>query len=157
GAGKSHFLSVVQDRARQAGWATCHVECKVDGVQIDRFETLYPKIASKLTLPGSDVVEDDSGAAVAPTRLLLERWTAMLLRTAGTRPVAVSRPFDADERLYAKLQSGLMRTNLPADFTRALVVHSRATLARDFDTVGIVAQWLGGAEERVSVPTRYLH
>ncbi len=44
GAGKSHFLSVVQDLAREAGWATSHVECKVDGVQIDRFETLYPQI-----------------------------------------------------------------------------------------------------------------
>src|SRR5262249_40067358 len=47
GAGKSHFLSVVQDRARQHGWMTAHVECKVDGVQIDRFETLYPRIATK--------------------------------------------------------------------------------------------------------------
>src|SRR5690606_4173478 len=33
GAGKSHFLSVVQDRAREAGWMTSHIECKVDKVQ----------------------------------------------------------------------------------------------------------------------------
>src|SRR5258706_11220027 len=38
GAGKSHFLSVVQDQARANGWWTSHIECKVDKVQIDRFE-----------------------------------------------------------------------------------------------------------------------
>ena len=48
GAGKSHFLSVVQGQAEEAGWATSHVECKVDGVQIDRFETLYPKVVSNI-------------------------------------------------------------------------------------------------------------
>src|ERR1041385_1996967 len=49
GAGKSHFLSIVQEVARTAGWMTAHVECKVDGVQIDRFETLYPKVVGKLS------------------------------------------------------------------------------------------------------------
>src|SRR5437867_9040574 len=83
GAGKSHFLSVVQDRAQEAGWATCHVECKVDGVQIDRFETLYPKIASRLVLPDSATSDDQDAAPAAPARTLLDRWSDTVLRHAG--------------------------------------------------------------------------
>src|SRR5580658_8109831 len=33
GSGKSHFLSVVQDHARDRNWVTAHVECKVDRVE----------------------------------------------------------------------------------------------------------------------------
>src|SRR3954471_19669997 len=61
GAGKSHFLAVIQDRARESGWMTSHVECKVDGVQIDRFETLYPKVVEKLG--SSELLALKSGAA----------------------------------------------------------------------------------------------
>src|SRR5262245_34058567 len=32
GSGKSHFLSVVQDHARELNWVTSHVECKLDHV-----------------------------------------------------------------------------------------------------------------------------
>ena len=66
GAGKSHFLYVIEDRARKAGWLTAHVECKADGVQMDRFETLYPAICRRLRI-GSNGREDgyraDSGCS----------------------------------------------------------------------------------------------
>ena len=39
GSGKSHFLSVIQSKARELGWATAHLECQADGAEIDRFET----------------------------------------------------------------------------------------------------------------------
>src|SRR5207302_687033 len=40
GAGKSHFLSVVQEAGRERNWITSHIECHFDRVEIDRFETL---------------------------------------------------------------------------------------------------------------------
>ncbi len=157
GAGKSHFLSVVQDRAREVGWATCHVECKADSVQIDRFETLYPKIASRLVLPGTK--EDDAGGEMPGSdsaRLLLDAWSGTMLRAVGVAPGSIRRPFDADSRLYTELHRGLLRTNLPADFTRALVVYVRAALANDLDATSAVARWLGGNDERITVSGRYV-
>src|SRR4051812_31868277 len=79
GAGKSHFLSVVQDAARDQNWMTVHVECKADGVQIDRFETLYPRIVGKLT--AADFVSNNNGDGVGPidpVRHLLEKWALPL-------------------------------------------------------------------------------
>jgi hypothetical protein len=157
GAGKSHFLSVVQDRAQQAGWATCHVECKVDSVQIDRFETLYPKIASRLLLPGGTNVDGDDGQPAADaSRLLLDRWSDAMLRRAGVAPGGIRRPFDAESRVYAELNKGLLRTSLPADFVRALVVYVRAALSDDLETLVLVSQWLGGADQSVTVSSKYL-
>src|SRR5438046_2743722 len=66
GAGKSHFLSMVQDLARVENWATSHIECKVDGVQIDRFETLYPQIVGKLK--AVDIPSDDQESPIDPVR-----------------------------------------------------------------------------------------
>lgn len=158
GAGKSHFLSMVQDRAREAGWATCHVECKVDGIQIDRFETLYPKIASRFLLSGTvEQADADDAPSSDSARLLLDRWSQAMLRKVGVEPGGIRRPFDADSRLYAELHKGLLRTNLPADFTKALVVYVRAALANDLDTMMSVAHWFAGADERVAVPGKYLH
>ena len=156
GAGKSHFLSVVQDRAQETGWATCHVECKVDGIQIDRFETLYPKIASRLVLPGSATAEDQDAPPADAARTLLDRWSETMLARAGIVPGGIRRPFDADARVYADLNRGLLRTSLPADFVRALVVYVRAALCDDLDTLVAISRWLGGADDSVSVQAKYL-
>jgi hypothetical protein len=156
GSGKSHFLSVVQDRAQEAGWATCHVECKVDGVQIDRFETLYPKIASRLVLPNSKDSDTD-GIATDSVRLLLDRWSEAMLRKVGVTSAGIRRPFDADSRIYGEFNRGLLRSNLPAEFTKALVAYVRATLANDSDTMISVARWMGGGADRVTVSAKYLH
>ena len=158
GAGKSHFLSVVQDRARQQGWMTSHIECKVDKVQIDRFETLYPRITAKLL--STDILEEigaaSDQAAVDPMRSLLERWTKLQLRAAGIREGTITRPFDIDDRLYRQLQRGLLQTNLPPDFTRVLAAYARASVADDFETVNGMVAWLRGTNERLSLPAAYL-
>jgi BREX system ATP-binding protein BrxC/D len=158
GAGKSHFLAVVQDRARQLGWMTSHIECKVDSVQIDRFETLYPKLTSKL-LSSAIIQETQSkpdGLRPDPLRFLLDKWTAQQLRLAGVKSEAITRPFDADNRLYVQFQEGLLRSDLPPEFCRALVAYSRASLARDVETTGAVRRWLGGTEEKCRIPASYL-
>jgi hypothetical protein len=111
GAGKSHFLSVVQDNARAAGWVTAHIECKVDGVQIDRFETLYPQIVSKLAFPtGANGFQRDGYSFENPMRALLERWTRQQINAVGIRAETIARPFDADIRLYSHLERNLFRT-----------------------------------------------
>src|SRR5262245_59831057 len=77
GSGKSHFLSVVQDFAREHGWMTAHVECKGVRVQIDRFETLYPRIVSKLSSKDLASTSSDDSATIDPARFLLERWSRL--------------------------------------------------------------------------------
>ncbi len=158
GAGKSHFLSVVQDRARADGWWTAHVECKVDRVQIDRFETLYPQIVGKLL--SSDLLEAaGSGTAaeqVDPARFLLERWSKRQFKKSGIREDGISKPFDADDRLYAQFQRGLLQSSLPPDFTRALVGYARASLAGDFETMTATSGWLRGINEKIRIPAQYL-
>ena len=158
GAGKSHFLSVVQDRARQLNWATSHVECKIDGVQIDRFETLYPKIVSKLTTHDAITGASDEGrdGATDPLRHLLDKWAVGLLEKVGVKENAVRKPFDAEERVYATLESGLMRSNMPAEFVKALAIYVRAYLTQDNETLETVAGWLRGVDARVRLPGAYL-
>lgn len=157
GSGKSHFLSVVQDFARDRHWVTAHVECKVDRVEIDRFETLYPKIASKLL--ATDLLAaratENSRVDIDAIRFLLERWTKQVLRKVGVRDDGLSRPFDADDRLYAQFQAGLLKSALAPQFVQALLAFARAQLAGDQDTTGAVCSWLRGGVDSLSVPIRY--
>lgn len=158
GAGKSHFLSVVQDRAREHNWVTSHIECKIDGVQIDRFETLYPKIVSKLT--ARDLVHGESDELGAhgtdPLRQLLDKWALGLLKKVGVKEKALTKPFDVEERVYAALHEGLMRSDMPAEFAKALAVYVRAYLARDHETLEAVTGWLRGVNTRVRLPDAYV-
>ena len=153
GAGKSHFLSMVQDLARVKSWATSHVECKVDGVQIDRFETLYPQIVSKLKLVD---LPNDQETPNDPVRWMLEKWAREELKRAGVREDALTRPFDAELRLYGQLEKRLLRSSLPQDFIRAAAGFARAYLARDAETMTAVCGWISAARERISIPSRYL-
>lgn len=158
GSGKSHFLSVVQGHARSQNWVTAHVECKVDHVQIDRFETLYPAIAGRLL--SKDMIETATShaedAALDPVRFLLDRWAGRQLTRVGVKEDGLRRPFDAEVRIHAQLQSGLFQTNLPPDFTRALAAFVRASLAHDFETTSAACRWLRGIAEKIQIPTRYL-
>lgn len=156
GAGKSHFLSVVQDHARDSGWMTCHVECKVDGVQIDRFETLFAKLATKLTA-NEFLAGEDIEASSNVVRALLDKWSYELLKKVGVRLDGLKRPFDAEDRAYLALNKGVLRSNLPPEFSKALSVYVRATLADDFDTQISITSWLQGFEGRIRVPDHYLY
>jgi hypothetical protein len=86
----------------------------------------------------------------------LEKWAREQARKAGVREGALTRPFDADERLHSLLEKGLLRSNLPADFIRALSAFARAYLARDSETMAAVCTWVAGTNERVSIPSSYL-
>lgn len=152
GAGKSHFLGVVQDEARDAGWATAHLECRADHVEIDRFETLYPALVGKLTMPG---MRSDDGA-VDPARHLLEQWSAALRQAARIRDDGITRPFDTDSKIFRRLGETLHRSNLSADFVNALTAFARAETEGDFETMVAVTRWLKADGDRLSIPRRYM-
>ena len=154
GSGKSHFLSVVQDNARENGWMTSHVECRADGVHIDRFETLYPKIVANLS--SSEIHNETIGGDHDGVRSLLERWTTQQFKKAGLKAELATKPLDADSRLYAQLQRELLKVALHPDFARATMAFSRAYLADDFETTISVTQWLRGSIENVRLPSAYL-
>ena len=151
GSGKSHFLYVVEDIARQSSWLTAHVECKADDVQIDRFETLYPALCRKLRV-SIDNPEDD----VDPISVILERWFERMCSGAGLAAHSTALPFDAAERLYAQLNRNLLRSNLPATFQKAFTAFVMAKLARQFDVVRALVDWVRGSDQRVRIDARYL-
>jgi hypothetical protein len=159
GSGKTHFLAVVQDHGREMGWATSHVECKVHGVQIDRFETLYPKIAANMRV---GVAVDDAdppvnGPGIEPIRYLLEQWTQSLLQKAGVKQSnLISRPFDVESRVLPRLREVLLDANLPGTFSQALAAYVRAGLAGDTEVTGSIVRWIRGEQERIFIPAHYL-
>ncbi len=158
GAGKSHFLSLIQDLARDRSWMTSHIECKVDRVQIDRLETLYPRICEKLL--SADLLaarrNDSSGDTPDPIRHLLERWSSEQFKAARIKLDGLTRPFDADARLYGHFQAGLLRGTLPAACVQALIAFGRARLDNDFETQTAICQWLRGTDAKVKIPVCYL-
>lgn len=151
GSGKSHFLSFVQESAREEGWATSHVECKADGVQIDRFETLYPQIARKMRLPSSD----SNAEALSPMVQLLENWTASILQKCNIKTGVLFRPLDADQKIQSYLDAQFGRGNLAPDFVRAVTVFARARVAGDAQTTHRVAEWLSGWQAGFEIPEAY--
>jgi hypothetical protein len=157
GAGKSHFLSVVQDFARERGWATAHIECKTDRVEIDRFETLYPRILAKLTFPplGSGTTRA-IGTSADPAAALLERWSRKVTRAAGIRENAVSRPFDAEQRVYGYFERELFRNSLPTQFIHAALTYCRALLEDDLRIAAAIVAWLKGGPETLRIPAKYI-
>lgn len=153
GAGKSHFLAMIQDRARAANWLTCHVECRADGVQIDRFETLLPQVMTKL-----DAGEIDTAGKAAPPdplALLLRRWTAQLRRDARVSEGDIARPFEDERKIWRVLQDRLADSALHGDFVRALIVFARADVARDAEVTGSIVRWMRGGE-RIRIPGHYV-
>jgi hypothetical protein len=68
----------------------------------------------------------------------------------------LKRPFDAEDRAYLELNRGLLRSNLPAEFSKALSVYVRATLADDLDTRLGITNWLQGFEGKTKPPEHYL-
>lgn len=158
GAGKSHFLSVVQEGARESGWVTSHIECHFDKVEIDKFETLYPPLVKKLIAADFVALSDDTETTQSPEpiRVILNKWTDKQFSAIGYRRDARSRPFDLDTRLFAHLASRLLRGGVPTNFARALAAYALASLAGDTETVAGICSWLGAGDESVTIPSQYL-
>ena len=151
GAGKSHFLYVIEDRARRAGWLTAHVECKADGVQMDRFETLYPAICRRLRI-GSDGCEDGT----EPIRAVLDQWWVNLCKGAGVRRSGGTAGLDAGFRIYGQLERRLLGANVPTTFQKALTAWAMAGSVPRDDIKRAVVEWIRGSEGGVRIEERFL-
>jgi hypothetical protein len=80
GAGKSHFLVVMQRAAEHEGWATAHVECNAHEVALDKFVTLYKGVIKRLRVPGlaedlTELLERVSDGKTEDLTDLLDRFT----------------------------------------------------------------------------------
>src|SRR5215213_7151544 len=94
GEGKTHFLYYLEELARDRGWASAHLECRQDKVELDRFETVYPSIIQKLRL-FPDVLDNEDEGSDDPARKLLDLWAEKLLIEVGHIKQAVMRPLEA--------------------------------------------------------------
>jgi BREX system ATP-binding protein BrxC/D len=152
GEGKSHFLNYLEDLSRDRGWATSHVECRQDKIEIDRFESVYPKIVQKLRLaPDSFSKGDDMPEE--PARRLLDSWAERALKEAGYVKQYVMKPFEAEIKLFETLQTRVMRINLNGDFQRVLSSYPRAAMRDDYSAMSDLAGWLRGEDRDIHIPS----
>ncbi|HIB84435.1 MAG TPA: hypothetical protein EYO59_07505, partial [Chromatiaceae bacterium] len=155
GMGKTHFLHLVQEEGRNRNWVTAHLECQRDEVEIDRFETLYPKICMKLRFPHSDECPELKDRS-DPMVTLIESWVSVVNNSAGVRDQALRRPVDAASRVYKELQKRLLTPKLTSDFKEALIALTMASLKNDIDTKNLLYGWFKGEDRKIQVPEDYL-
>jgi hypothetical protein len=154
GEGKTHFLNYLEELARDQGWATAHLECRHDKIELDRFETLYPSIIQKLrlfpdVLDNEDIIQD-------PARNLLDIWAERLLGESGFVRQSIMRPFEVEMRLFELLQERVMKRNIPGDLQRVLCAYPRAIFAEDYNTQRDLISWLRGENRVVYFPSSLL-
>lgn len=154
GAGKTHFLNYLEELALEKYWATVHLECRKDKVEIDRFENMYPVITQKLRLNKDSVKnEEEIILSEEPIRKLLNLWSEMLFNDVGyDRSKTVRKTFEAECRIFDLLQEQVMRRNLPGDFQRALCAYPRAKLQDDITSQDDIIAWLRGENRKISIP-----
>ena len=155
GEGKTHFLYYLEELARSRGWATAHLECRRDKVELDRFETLYPSIIQKLRL-FPDLLDDEDEGIEDPARKLLDLWAEGLLKEVGHVKQDVMRPFEAEMKVFDLLQERVMRKNLPGDLQTVLCAYPRAVLQGDFTAQLDLVAWLKAEDRKVHVPLALL-
>ena len=151
GEGKTHFLNYLEEIARERGWATSHVECKQDVVEIDRFETLYPKIIQKLRLE-PDKLEADYEDNDDPSHKLLNLWAHSIMSDIGIKNKYVGKPFLYEEKLFNILQNTVMCRNLNSDLQRILCAFPRALLQNDYNSINDMVSWLKGHKNIIHIP-----
>lgn len=160
GAGKTHFLGCVQDNALTRKWATSHIECRRDNVELDRFHTVYPRIIYKIKT--AEMMNEIADKGIDPGMLdggrwLLDKWASLMLAKAGYSSGPVRRTLEVDERLSNLLQKQVMETNLMGDFRRALFAYARATLSSNTGVRNELTEWFRGEDRRITIPTTLIH
>jgi hypothetical protein len=155
GEGKTHFLNHLEALAQERGWATSHIECRKDKAELDRFETIYPKIVQKLRL-FPDSLENEVDLSYDPARNLLDRWAEKLLKEIGFEKRYVTKPFEAEMRLFDVLQDRVMKRNLPGELQRVLCAYPRASLIGEVNAQNDLVAWLRGEERVIYIPSYLL-
>ena len=155
GEGKTHFLNYLEDIATDRGWVSAHLECRKDAVELDRFETVYPRIMQKLRLvvePEGDGTESDQ----YPVYRMMHHWTDIVLKAAGYVKAPVIKIFEVETRIFENLQKEVMSLNLPGDFQRVVCAFPRAVLNKDFSAQNDLISWLNGGSSVIHIPAYLL-
>lgn len=158
GAGKTHFLACVQDRAQEEGWATAHIECRRDRAELDKFETVYPRIIYKLRSRRmlQEAGRDEDPAEIDGGRWFLDHWAKRLLAEAGHSEGPVRRTLEVEERLYSLLQERIVQRNLPGNLQTALCAYARARLTGNAEVRNELVAWFRGEFRHVGIPATLL-
>jgi hypothetical protein len=155
GEGKTHFLYYLEELARDRGWASAHLECRQDKVELDRFETVYPSIIQKLRLH-ADALDSEDEYSVDPSWTLLDLWAETVLKQVGHVGQAVLRPLEIEANLFELLQKRVLRRNLPGDLQTVLCAYPRALLHNDFNAKSDLVAWLKGENRKFHIPRALL-
>jgi hypothetical protein len=155
GEGKTHFLRYIEDSMEEQGWAVAHIECKQDNVDLDHFETFYPKIVQKLHFRAADFGEGQ--VTKDPATVLLELWTEFVLRRIGHKKDAyVNRFLEAESRVFEFVRQEVMSRNLPGNLQTILCAYPRAHLNDDYNSMKDMENWLKGEPGTIHIPMTYV-
>ena len=155
GEGKTHFLHYIEELSRDRGWATSHLECRQDNVELDKFETLYPRIIQKIRL-FPDVLDKSDESTQDPAGKLLDIWKDNLFKEVGFIKKDVMQPIKAETKLFQLLQERVMRRNLSGNLQRVLCAYPRAVLQEDYNAQNDMISWLRGEENKIYIPSALL-
>lgn len=151
GEGKTHFLYYLEELARDRGWASAHLECRQDKVELDKFETVYPSVIQKLRL-FPDSLDSQEETSEDPAWKLLDLWSKKVFAEVGYLKQAVMRPIESETRLFELLQDRVMRRNLPGDFQTALCAYPRAVIHDDLVAQRDLITWFKGEKRKIEIP-----
>lgn len=151
GEGKTHFLYYLEELARDRGWASAHLECRRDKVELDKFETVYPGVIQKLRL-FPDSLDSKDQTSEDPAWKLLDLWANRVLAEVGYVRQAVMRPIESEARLFDLLQDRVLRKNLPADFQTVLCAYPRAIIQEDLVAQRDLITWFKGENRKINIP-----
>jgi hypothetical protein len=156
GEGKTHFLNYLEELARDCGWATAHLECRHDRVELDKFESIYPVIIKKLRLSPDSLKSEDEGSE-DPAKKLLNFWSKQLFQEVGYREEeTIKRPFETEVKLFDLVQERVAARNLDISFQRVLCAYPRAVLKKDYNVQSDLIAWFRGEREVIYIPRAYL-
>jgi len=153
GAGKSHFLVVMQRAAEHEGWATAHVECNAHEVALDKFVTLYKGVIKRLRVPGvaedlTELLDRFTDGKTGDLTDLLDRFTDRILKTAGHSRARTMHAMKKGRDVRSAVEKRLMReANLPYQFRNALIGYVMASIEPDVYLQTMVTDWLKGGDQ----------
>lgn len=133
GDGKTHFMSLIEDKAFDEGYAVSYLSCEF--APLNKYEIIYRKIMSNLSVKGSrDGLQE-----------LLNRW--IKINNQKGREETPDPDFN-EERVhnYVLSKTTDLVEGMELNYANAISAYIKNYLIGDTEATNIILQWLYGEE-----------